>query len=115
MKIKAAARRAVIIFLALLFVMNLATDGYCFGPLKKLGRGICNLLTFPFEIPHRMIDANKRSGFYEAMTYGFWEGIINMGGRAASGFWEIATFPIPIPLEYKPIMDDPEFLWQKHE
>ena len=35
--------------------------------------------------------------------------------RAVVGVYEIATFPIPLPKDYEPIITDPEFILQKEE
>ncbi len=104
-------KKAILISLVLLLILNLAGPGYCYGPVEKLGRGIANLITWPLEIPNRMTQANKRSGPYEAATYGLMEGICSMLVRLAAGVFEVATFPFPLPERYEPILNDPELIW----
>ena len=106
-------KKLISISLILLVVLNLATPGYCYGPLNKLVRGVSNMLTCPLEIPYRMGETNKISGPYEAATYGFWNGTCAMLLRAAVGFGEVLSFPFPIPDGYKPILNDPEFFFEK--
>ena len=103
-------KRSVCIVLVLLIVLSLATPGYCYGPIRKLGRGICNLLTWPFEIPYRIMETNKSSGTSAAITIGIWNGACSMIMRFFFGVYEVATFPVPIPAGYEPCLKDPEFL-----
>lgn len=105
-------KKAVLAGIALLLIMNLALPAYCDDPPKKLFRGICNLLTCPLEIPHRIADTYKHSGPFEAMTYGIWVGSCTMVLRGAVGFFEVISFPFPIPSGYEPVINDPEFLWK---
>lgn len=104
-------KRIFALSLALLITISSASPGYCDDPMRKLTRGICNLLTFPCELPIRIHAAYKRGGLAEGLTYGLWEGACNMVFRGAMGFYETISFPIPIPEGYEPIMTDPEFLW----
>jgi putative exosortase-associated protein (TIGR04073 family) len=79
-------------------------------PMRKLGRGLANCLTFPIEIPNRISDVNNSDGPMAAITYGLVKGIVMSLFRATVGAYEIITFPIPIPSHYKPIIKDPEFM-----
>ncbi|MDD5422696.1 MAG: exosortase system-associated protein, TIGR04073 family [Candidatus Omnitrophica bacterium] len=104
-------KKIISIVLVTLFILNIAQVGYC-GPMRKLGRGVSNLLTFPYEIPHRIMETNKRAGPYEAATYGLLEGLCMMVGRAGAGFYEVVSFPIPVPPGYEPLINDPEMFWK---
>ena len=101
--------KAVIIILILLLVMVFTGTGHCDGPIKKLGRGVWNGITWPLELPNRIRETNRRSGAMDAATYGVLEGVCMMVGRACAGFWEIVTFPFPVPEGYQPILKDPEY------
>lgn len=105
-------KKIFMIVLVSLLVLSLATPAYCQGPFRKLGRGIWNFITSPLEILNRFEETRARSGYYEAFTYGLCEGACMVGFRAAMGFYEVITFPVPIPAGYKPILSDPEFFWK---
>lgn len=77
--------------------------------LDKLGRGTANVVTSPFEISKNMGDAKETDGMLAGLTVGLFKGIFDFGKRALVGVYEIATFPIPIPADYKPILTDPEY------
>jgi putative exosortase-associated protein (TIGR04073 family) len=50
-------------------------------------------------------------GTTRAMTVGLAKGVGMTAARILSGVYEVATFPLPIPAGYKPILNDPEFYW----
>ena len=90
-----------------------ATNAYCDNALKKLGRGLCNCITFPFELFEQIKRTNLSDGPMAAMTYGLVQGIGMMGVRAVVGVYEVATFPIAFPKHYAPILTDPEFFFEE--
>jgi len=102
-------KKIFIFVLTLLLAVSFIAPGYCGSPMEKLGRGACNLVTWPLELFHRMNEANKRGGVEEAATYGLLEGLWMMTLRAAVGFWEVVTFPVALPENYGPVLTDPEF------
>ncbi|MBI4974295.1 MAG: exosortase system-associated protein, TIGR04073 family [Candidatus Omnitrophica bacterium] len=102
-------RKAFAIILISVFVFSSTRSAYCDTALKKLGRGFCNVITSPLEIPEQTQRVNNSDGPMAAVTYGFLKGIIMTGVRAVVGVYEIATFPIPFPRQYKPILKNPEF------
>ena len=79
------------------------------GPLTKLGRGICNILTFPLEFPEQISRTNNSDGPFAAGTVGVLKGLGWMVGRACIGVYETATFMLPMPKDYQPILRDPEY------
>jgi len=78
-------------------------------PIKKLGRGIANVLTGALEIPLNIVDAQEEEGYIAAVTYGIVKGVAMTALRTVVGAYEIVTFLIPIPFHYDPILE-PEFL-----
>lgn len=107
------ARKAVSIGLVLLFILSIAAPVYCNDPIKKLGRGACNVATCIIEWPKAIKEVNETDGAFASLTYGFLKGVGKMCIRAGVGLFEIATFPIPIPKEYRPILTDPEFFFSE--
>ena len=79
-------------------------------PLRKLGRGLANIITFPMEVPNRISEVNNTDGPMAGITYGLVKGIVMSGFRALIGAYEVGTFLIPMPKDYKPIIKDPEFM-----
>ncbi len=86
---------------------------YADTPLKKLGRGVCNIVTCPLELLKGIQDAHNENGFFAALTWGVLKGAFNTGVRAVVGAYEVVTFPFPIPSDYEPILTDPEFFGEE--
>jgi len=108
------ARRAISIgLIVILFVMLFTAPGYCDDKLKKLGRGICNSLTFPFEVPLQISRVNNTDGPMAAGSWGLLKGVGMAGVRLAAGLYEVVTFPFPMPENYGPILTDPEFMFEQ--
>jgi len=101
------------IALFIVFVMLFSVTSLLFADdaLKKLGRGTANVATCPIEIVYRIGEANKESGPFAAVTWGLVNGVWRTVVRAVVGVYEIVSFPVPIPADYKPVIDDPEFFW----
>ena len=97
---------SVILLLTIIFMCE---SSHADNALKKLGRGVANVVTCPIEIVYRIGEVNKEDGPIAAFTWGILNGIWRTGVRAVAGAYEIVTFPIPFPKSYKPIVDDPEF------
>lgn len=101
---------AIIFALMLVFVMPLSADDITKGPIKKLGRGVANVAGSPLEFINGMRDAKAESGILASFTWGILQGTVNVLKRAVVGVYEVATFPIPFPKDYRPILNDPEFI-----
>lgn len=82
--------------------------------LRKLGRGIANVLFGIVEIPNQITKATSQHGGAAAATYGLPKGLVRFVGRELTGVYEIVTFPLPLPRGYKPIMK-PEFPNEDYE
>ena len=79
------------------------------GPATKLGRGICNMVTFPLEIPEQISRVNNSDGPFAACTVGVLKGLGWALSRACVGVYEAATFMLPFPKDYQPLLKDPEY------
>jgi len=104
-------RKGIITLIIFLFAINLTVAGFCDDAMKKLGRGICNILTCPLEIFRQSSDVANDDGPFAGATYGLLKGLGMTVVRLAAGVYEVATFPIAVPKDYKPILTDPEFLF----
>ncbi len=88
----------------------IAQDAEDNSPITKLGRGVVNILDALVEIPGTMMRESEAEGVATGLTKGTVMGIVNTVVRALAGAYEVATFPVPVPQGYEPIMDDPKFL-----
>jgi len=104
-------KKIAVCLLVLSFLIGAAAPAYCGGSVKKLGRGFSNVLTFPCEIWYQIGQTNEQNGFTAAMSYGVLKGVFMAGARALVGAYEIATFPVPAPGGFEPILTDPEFFF----
>ena len=109
------ARRTILIgLIVILFAVVFAVPGYCDDPVKKLGRGLSNVLTFPFEIFLQASRVNNSDGPVAAATWGLLKGVGMSGARLLTGVYEVITFPVPVPKDFAPIMKDPEFMFEEY-
>ncbi|HXP35627.1 MAG TPA: exosortase system-associated protein, TIGR04073 family [Chthoniobacterales bacterium] len=76
-----------------------------YGPTRKLGRGIANLLFASAELPVTVGRINKEEGNSAAASYGIVRGLGRSTARHAVGLLEILTFPIPMWHDsYRPVL-----------
>ena len=81
--------------------------------LRKLGRGIANVLFGIVEVPNQTTKATSQHGG-AALPYGFGKGVCRWVAREFVGAYDIVTFPVPFPKGYKPVMR-PEFPNEDYE
>ena len=96
----------------LLVFFSMLVPGTCvFGDdaLTKLGRGAANILTSPFELTNQMQKEDIQNGPFAGLTIGLIKGVLMTGVRAAVGVYEIASFVMPLPRIYGPVLKDPEY------
>ena len=77
--------------------------------VTKLFRGIVNAATGWIEIPKQISITWQANGPGVGMTWGLIKGLGFAVARSVAGGYEIATFPMPIPEGYRPIMH-PEYV-----
>ncbi len=77
--------------------------------MHKLGRGIVNVFTGWMEIPKNIAAEWQKTDPFTGCVIGTIEGIGWSWGRTAVGFYDIVTFPLPVPKDYQPLME-PEFI-----
>ncbi len=80
------------------------------GRLRKLGRGLANVITCPFELVRTPLAIGHRDGDVAAVTVGIVEGAWRTVCRGVIGVYEIATFYSEHPKGFAPIIQ-PEFVW----
>jgi putative exosortase-associated protein (TIGR04073 family) len=101
--------KGIIICVAVLVMINIATASYADDPGKKLGRGLMNILTGWIELPKNIYDTSVEDNPLSGLTIGLAKGVGMTIVRTGAGVWETVTFPFPIPEGYKPIVE-PEFI-----
>lgn len=115
------AKRALILIIASVLIAGSAVPAFCDdpgpkldGPLTKLGRGLANILTFPLEVPEQISRTGTSDGPFAAGTVGLLKGLGSAAGRALVGIYETASFMVPYPRDYQPILKDPEYFLEGH-
>ncbi len=106
-------KKVFVIISAFAFILTLTSPAYCDTALKKLGRGLCNIVTAPVEITHQISKVSNTDGPMAGLSYGTLKGVLMTGVRAVVGAYEVVTFPIPMPRHYKPILTEPEFFFEE--
>ena len=66
-----------------------------YGPTRKLGRGLSNLVFGIAELPTTIAKINEREGNSAAAGYGVVRGLGRSGMRMGSGLFEFLTFLVP--------------------
>ena len=66
-----------------------------YGPTRKLGRGLSNLVFGIAELPTTIAKINEREGNSAAAGYGVVRGLGRSYMRVHSGLFEFLTFPFP--------------------
>src|ERR1700756_3465469 len=69
--------------------------GNDYGPTRKLGRGLANVMFGSSEIFVQPSRVNYSEGNSAAFSYGVVRGVGRFFVRLGSGLWEVATFPHP--------------------
>lgn len=77
-----------------------------YGPTRKLGRGISNLVFGISELPVTIAKVNEQEGNSAAAGYGVVRGVGRSVMRMQAGIFEILTWPIPaVRGTYFPVLE----------
>ena len=93
-----------------LVVIGTSTVCFASDPFTKLGRGVANTLTGWVELPKNIYNTSVEDNAFAGMTLGLAKGAGMTLVRTGAGIYEIATFPFPLPEDYKPILE-PEYVF----
>lgn len=66
-----------------------------YGPTRKLGRALGNILFGSSELVNSMVTINCEDGNSAAFSYGVVQGVGRTLERLGYGFYELALFPFP--------------------
>ena len=83
----------------------LASDAF-----TKLGRGVANTLTGWVELPKNIYKTSVDENAFSGLTVGLCKGAGMTIVRTGAGIYEIATFPFPVPENFKPVLE-PEYVF----
>ena len=99
-------------FIATVLAVFFACTAVCFAgdAFTKLGRGVANTLTGWVELPKTVYHTSKEENIFSGMTLGLAKGAGLSIVRTGAGIFEVATFPFPLPENYKPILE-PEYVF----
>ena len=78
--------------------------------LRKLGRGVTNVLTFPLELIRTPEKVGRADGALAGASVGLAQGLFRAVQRAGVGIFEVVTFYAEVPKDYAPLMQ-PEFVY----
>ena len=99
------------LFLITVMIINITSIACAQDMTRKLGRGVGNILTGWIEVPKNIYDTSMESNVFAGLTLGLIKGVGMTVMRTVVGAYETVTFPIPLPEDYKPIVE-PEFVIQ---
>ncbi|MBI4353702.1 MAG: exosortase system-associated protein, TIGR04073 family [Candidatus Omnitrophica bacterium] len=85
-------------------------NGYLEGSTRKLGRGACNVVTAPLELIRAPYLVTQQEGSMAGATVGVIQGVGAVIIRELAGVVEIATFFLPFPNGFHPLIK-PEFIY----
>ena len=83
---------------------------YIDGSLRKLGRGVTNIVTSPLELIRTPQAESYHHGYLEALSVGLLHGAWRTIQRGVVGAFEVLTFCVEIPKGFEPLMT-PEFVF----
>lgn len=109
-------KKTAVIVVSVILIGLFSMQSTCFAQnmLRKLGRGLANVVTGAIEIPKAVQETFYDEGPVAAGSWGLIDGVYKFFARTLTGIYEVITFPIPFPADYAPIVE-PEFLFSPHE
>jgi putative exosortase-associated protein (TIGR04073 family) len=103
--------KGIIICVAVLMLLNIATASYAQDMGKKLYRGLANVVTGWIELPKNIYDTSVEDNPLSGITIGLAKGVGMTIVRTGAGVYETVTFPFPIPEGYTPVLE-PEYVFK---
>jgi putative exosortase-associated protein (TIGR04073 family) len=105
-------KKLIVVLVVMALIFGVSGTAFADDMLKKLGRGVANIITCPYEIVRSVGSTSKESGVVAGLTWGMLKGAVDTVKRGAVGVFETVTFPVPVPSDYQPILTDPEFVFE---
>ena len=101
---------AILVGMAVPAFANETSPSYMTGALRKLGRGVANVVSCPFELIRTPELVGRKDGYPAAVTVGIFQGVWRTVERGVVGVVEAGTFFVAIPKDFAPILQ-PEFIY----
>ena len=101
--------KPVLVLMVLSSMIIWSPAAFADDAFQKLGRGIANTASGWLEIYHQMEETTKKDGPLAGVTTGSIKGVLKATYRTLIGAYETATFFIPVPAGYEPIIY-PEYI-----
>ena len=100
---------ALFVLLTVLFLLTepVYAEGTSNQMIQKLGRGLVNALTGWFELPMQIGSGMSESEGIQGFFLGLGKGVVWTVLREGAGVYETATFLLPFPNDYEPLMQPP--------
>jgi putative exosortase-associated protein (TIGR04073 family) len=95
---------AVMFLLGAMPVLDAANESTVDNRWTKFGRGCSNIVFSGTELIYQPYFMFQKERFPVALFGGVFRGAFYAVGRVAVGLYEVATFPIPLPSGYRPII-----------
>lgn len=105
-------KKGIIVIVALMTILCMATTSYAQDPGKKLMRGLANIITGWVELPKNIYETSVEDNVFAGITIGLAKGIGMTIVRTGAGVYETITFPFPIPEDYAPVLE-PEYVFSE--
>ena len=102
----------ILLSFACIFLMqsaNAAETEPVYSAGRKLGRGAANVAFGWLDFFKGIDTVTKENNLAAGLTWGAIYGLGMFVTRTAAGAYEVVTFPLPIPPDYKPLVK-PEFI-----
>ncbi len=110
---KKGLAKVVVVSLVILTMLSVSSMCYAQDALRKLGRGLANILTGWIEIPKNIYDTSVEDNIGMGLTVGLAKGIGMTVVRTGAGIYETITFPFPLPEDYEPLLE-PEYVLSEY-
>jgi len=110
---KKGLAKVVVVSLVILTMLSVSSMCYAQDVLRKLGRGLANILTGWIEIPKNIYDTSVEENIGMGLTVGLARGIGMTVVRTGAGIYETITFPFPLPEDYEPLLE-PEYVLSEY-
>lgn len=86
-------------------------------PVKKIKRGVVNVVTSPLEIPkevraHWIKGSEKTYHILVWIACGFVKGTVMTAARIGSGAWDIVSAPVSVPEDNEPLLK-PDYVFDQ--
>lgn len=98
-----------LILVMLVFLSVPSSDACAGNAVEKLGRGLANIFSGWLELPLEIGRKTDRDGEVAGMFSAPLSGLLKAIGRTLAGVYDAATFLVPLPRRYEPLIR-PEFV-----